>query len=388
MKILIVRTFPSIINPNQYNVQEIGLAKALTKAGHTCGIVLYYGKNKDTIEKIQVHCGKENREILVYLLHGYNILKNGFFPSLKKIVKEYDIIQVHEYDQITSWFYYTWSKKPVVVYHGPYYHSFNKGYNLKCKIFDHIFLKLRHNPRTVCLTKSHLAEQFLLDKGFHNVMTVGVGVDADNFLRKDKELEPSIDVPNGVFNLLYVGKIEERRNSFFLLEVMEEICKRQDGINCIIIGNGETEYTAQFLEKAQKLIDDGRLQYYVAASQKQLADVYKNVQLMLFPSRYEIFGMVLVEAVYFGLPVISTPNGGSDMLIRNEENGWILPDKSVYEWSSLIEKLYLNKELYDKVCTRLKNEDKTNIFWDSLADNFIHAYQKACIKSGLSKRKL
>ena len=62
-----------------------------------------------------------------------------------EIVKKYDVIQVHEYDQITSWWYYAYGKKPVVVYHGPYYHDFNKKYNLKCKIFDNTFLKLRHN---------------------------------------------------------------------------------------------------------------------------------------------------------------------------------------------------------------------------------------------------
>lgn len=377
MKILIVRTFPSIINPNQYNVQEIGLAKALTRAGHTCGIILYYGKNKDTIEKIYVPCGRENRVITVYRLRGYNILKNGFFPSLKKIVKEYDVIQVHEYDQITSWFYYAWSKKPVVIYHGPYYHSFNKGYNLKCKIFDNTFLKMRHNPRVVCLTKSHLAEKFLRDKGFNNVDAVGVGVDTDNFLRKDGGTEPDIDVSKGFFNLLYVGKIEERRNSFFLLEMMEDICQRHEGINCIIIGNGEPQYTSQFLEKAQKLIDAGRLQYYAEATQKQLAQVYKNVQLMLFPSHYEIFGMVLVEAVYFGLPVISTPNGGADMLIRNEKNGWILPDEDVNEWSRLIEKIYLDSGLYNRICEELKKDENTSIYWDGLVEKFVEGYNKA-----------
>lgn len=377
MKILIVRPFPSIINPNQYNVQEIGLAKALTRAGHTCGIVLYYGKNKDTIEKIQVPYNDENREITVYRLRGYNLFKNGFFSSLRRIIKEYDVVQVHEYDQITSWIYYAWSKKPVVIYHGPYYHSFNKGYNLKCRIFDNLFLKIRHNPRTVCLTKSHMAEKFLESRGFKDVTAVGVGVDTDNFVRETDVQERDIEIPKEAFNLLYVGKIEERRNSFFLLEIMEEICRNQKNINCIIIGDGEKEYTKRFLEKAQKLIDMGRLQYYPEASQKQLAHVYENVQLMLFPSHYEIFGMVLVEAAYFGLPVISTPNGGADMLIQNEKNGWILADENVNEWSRLIEKVYLNRDLYSRVCEELEKRENIDIYWDELVEKFVEGYNRA-----------
>ncbi len=52
MKILIIRTFPNIIDPATYNIQEIGLAKALVRKGHECGIVLYYGKNKDKVRLV------------------------------------------------------------------------------------------------------------------------------------------------------------------------------------------------------------------------------------------------------------------------------------------------------------------------------------------------
>ena len=357
MKILIVRTFPNIINPDQYNVQEIGLAKALTKAGHTCGIVLYYGKYQDTTETIKVSCANGEREITVYRLHGYNILKNGFFPSLKKIAKEYDVIQVHEYDQITSWFYYAWSKQPVVIYHGPYYHSFNKGYNLKCKIFDCTFLKLRHNKKTVCLTKSHAAEQFLRERGFQNVAAVGVGLDPDNFNCEDHAEEQEIHIPKDKFNLLYVGKIEERRNPYFLLEVMEKICSHQKNINCIIIGNGEEEYTKAFLQKAEPLTASGKLQYYPMAQQSQLREIYQKVQLMLFPTHYDIYGMVLLDALYFGLPVVSSPNGGADMLLCDNKNGWILQAGNVDEWCQLIEEIYTDKEI-----KKLNNINEWNEF--------------------------
>ena len=382
MKILIVRTFPNIINPNQYNVQEIGLAKALTRAGYTCGIVLYYGKNQDTIETIKVSCGEEEREIIIYRLHGYNILKNGIFPSLQKIAKEYDVIQVHEYDQITSWFYYAWYKRPVVIYHGPYYHPFNKGYNLKCRFFDHTFLKLRHNKDTVCLAKSHAAEHFLRERGFKNVTAVGVGLDTDNFECQNKTDEQHIPVPDDKFNLLYVGKIEERRNPYFLLEVMEKTCSRQKDINCIIIGNGDAVYTKGFLGKAQPLIENGRLQYYPSASQSQLRDVYKKVQLMLFPTHYDIYGMVLLEALYFGLPVISTPNGGADMLLHHEENGWVLKNMNADEWCRQIEEIYTNNAQYKNVCKALKDADCLALYWDGLVDVFVQGYNKAYAKQG------
>ena len=43
-------------------------------------------------------------------------------------MKEYDILQVHEYDQIFSWMLYSRLKLPTVIYHGPYFHEYARGY--------------------------------------------------------------------------------------------------------------------------------------------------------------------------------------------------------------------------------------------------------------------
>ena len=51
MKILIVRTFPDVLKIDSYNVQEIGLARALTMRGHQCDIVLYNGENEDRTQR-------------------------------------------------------------------------------------------------------------------------------------------------------------------------------------------------------------------------------------------------------------------------------------------------------------------------------------------------
>lgn len=372
MKILIVRTFPNIINPNQYNVQEIGLAKALTRKGHECGIVLYHGKNKDSIEKLEVPCDNEKKIITIYKLHGCNFLKNGIFPTLHKIVKQYDVIQVHEYDQITSWLYYAWSRKPVVIYHGPYYHEFNKGYNLKCKVFDHTFLKIKHGRKVPCLAKSHAAAEFLHEKGFQNVSAVGVGLDIENFTKQLGKEDVNIPVPEDKFNLLYVGKIEERRNAYFLLKTMQGLCERHSDINCIIVGNGEKEYTEAVLKKARSLIEEGRLQYYSRASQGQLAELYQKAQLMVFPTHYDIFGMVLLEALYFGLPVVSSPNGGADMAIRDGVNGKIIENFEKADWMDAVEENY--RLWKDKALTSTAG---IAMSWDDIADNFIAEYKKA-----------
>lgn len=377
MKILIVRTFPNFLDATKYNIQEIGLAKALVKAGHEVGIVLYNGKNKDTIKKISVPCENEIREIIVYYLHGWNFFKNGIFPSLKKVVDEYEVIQVHEYDQITSWLYYAWSKKRVVIYHGPYYDKFNKGYNFKCKVFDNIFLRLKHNKNTPCLTKSHAAADFLKAKGFLNVTAVGVGLDADNFSAAVIKEDEKIEVEEDKFTIIYVGKIEERRNSLFLADVMREITSRYEDVRCIVIGNGEKAYTEAFMTKVEPLIKADKVRYFSSATQVQLADLYQKASLMLFPSNYEIFGMVLAEAVYFGLPVVSTLNGGSDMLIKNNAQGHIVSTFEMEDWIKGIELFYYREK--ESICAM--PVEKKELLWDGICEKMIEIYRESSKKT-------
>ena len=378
MKILIVRTFPNIIDPNQYNMQEIGLAKALTGSGHACGIVLYYGKNQDTEETIPVECSDGIHNITVYRLHAFGILKNGFFPSLRRIAGQYDVIQVHEYDQITSWWYYSFSKKPVVIYHGPYYHPFNKGYNLKCSIFDHTFLKIGQHKDVVCLTKSNAAAEFLNKKGFRNTTAVGVGLDTSVFDEKDDADTPEkITIDSSRFNLIYVGKIEERRNVFFLLDILDKLLQMRKDVRLYVIGNGEHDYIQHFLERAEPFCEAGFLEYIPSASQTELAKIYQKVNLMVFPTNYDIFGMVLLEALYFGLPVISSKNGGADMLIENGINGLIETSFDALKWAEKISELISDSKQYENIKNNLSAKDQVKLDWNNIAEQFITGYQKA-----------
>ena len=62
--------------------------------------------------------------------------------------------------------------------------------------------------------------------------------------------------------------------------------------------------------------------------QKYLSDVYNLADFFLLPTKYEIFGMVLLEAMYYKTVVLTTDNGGSSTLIDNGRNGYILQDEN------------------------------------------------------------
>lgn len=378
MKVLIVRTFPDILNLDTYNVQEIGLAKALVCKGVECGVVFYNGYNRDKTEIFQFEREGNKYSFLVYWLKGFGFLKNGFMFSVYRIMKDYDVIQVHEYDQIFSWMLYTKMKKPVIIYHGPYYHEYAKGYNLKCKVFDILFLRWRKYDKVVALSKSELAREFLIDKGFRYVHTVGVGVDQDKFIiTHDEKINCLLDKDDNRIRLLYVGKIEERRNVYFLIELFESIQESYNNLDLVIVGDGEKEYTENFQERIRKWIEVGRIKYFCKASQKELSIIYQNSDIFVFTSNYEIFGMVLLEALYFGLPVISSTNGGASVLIREGENGFMLEGFRVYEWKQKIMYMLEDKKRFLEMKRAAQSFIENYFLWDKLAVKFIEGYTEA-----------
>lgn len=375
MKVLIVRTFPDILNLNTYNVQEIGLAKALASRGITCGVVLYAGKSEERKELYRFEKDGKEFSFFVYHLKGFSVFKNGFMPAVYRLMREYDVLQVHEYDQIFSWMLYSRLKLPTIIYHGPYYHTYARGYNLKCRVFDMLFMRNRKYKHVIALTKSELAADFLRNKGFSQVRAVGVGVDSEQFsVKEGEEVACRLQEDESCFRLLYVGKIEERRNVYFLIELFELLQKKRENIRLVIVGDGEEQYRKAFLDRIRPWTENGKIIYYQKATQKELALIYQRSDMFVFTSNYEIFGMVLLESMYFGLPVISSMNGGASVLINSGKNGYVMDSFNADLWAEKILAVAEDEELRHVMGREAKQTIEKHFLWDRLADQFIRAY--------------
>lgn len=70
MKVLLVRPFPDILNLNTYNVQEIGLAKALAAKGIICDVVLFNAGDKNRVEEYEF---EKNGEKFIFEYIGYGV---------------------------------------------------------------------------------------------------------------------------------------------------------------------------------------------------------------------------------------------------------------------------------------------------------------------------
>lgn len=362
--ILLVRSGPYQVDPKSYNLQELGLAAAFKKYGIKCDVA-YFHKNKNFDQIIK----NNDVEIKVLWRKGIRILRSGIYPSLLKdeFLKEYDAVICSEYSQIMSILFT--KKIKTYVYNGPYYNLFKIP--ITEPIYDRIFSNFLNSKVEKVFCKTNRSEKFLNKKGILNTVVTGVGLDTSNFNVSYDLSNEMHDVLKGMSNhrnLLYIGSISKRKNVELIIKIFNEITKyrQYDDVQLIIVGKGSNKYV-NYCKSLTTKNSKHRILWLDHVDNSQVKYLYEKASIFLLPSIKEIFGMVLLEAMYFGMPVVSSNNAGADTLINNEKNGCIIDTFDQEKWVAKIMQLLNNEKIRDHIGNEAHKTIMNNFMWDNVA---------------------
>lgn len=372
MRILIIRTFANEVNLDSYNLQEIGLAKALAKKGHVCDVV-YYTKGEERTQVVSLG----DCEIRIFWRNGIKLFSNAIYRNIVDIAGDYDVIQVAEYDQLQSWKLYK-DKSNVVLFHGPYEapHGGFKGAikGVLSKLFDRTLSNFIDKEHVKVISKSPLATEFLKTRGFQDIHTFGVGLDTSVY-RENSKYERITN--NNKYNLLSIGRLCPDKNTLFLLDVVEELLRLDCDINLYLVGKGTGSYAEEVARRIQLEPLSSHVTYLESVPQAELPSLYLSSDLFILPSRYEIFGMVLLEAGYFGCPIVSTLNGGSSQLLLGGDCINIVESCESTVWAQRIAELLEMPAVRSRQAEMLSAQIAHHYTWESLADSYLGVYSLA-----------
>jgi len=152
--------------------------------------------------------------------------------------------------------------------------------------------------------------------GFKDVEVVPHGIDTKTFSKYDKaSVRADWGIPQDVFTGLYVGRWDDTKGS----SITAEVIKRSPGLMWVlIVGTGSDR---DMLPKG----DNVRVIEQV--DHERMGKIYSAADFMLFPSRYEAFGYVIIEAMACELPVITSNVGIAQTIYKMEPFcGLLLPD--------------------------------------------------------------
>jgi glycosyltransferase involved in cell wall biosynthesis len=166
-------------------------------------------------------------------------------------------------------------------------------------------------------TVSNLAYQTYLDAGVsaEKLHIVMLGADLNLFTPK---LDIFRDVKDG-FTFLFVGAIILRKGIDLLLEAFDRVSSSCSDI-CLRIVGGSGD-AAHLINRYRS----NNTQLVGPRTQKQLVTEYQKADCLILPSRHDSFGMVVAESLACGTPVIVSDMVGAKDIIKDGENGWIVP---------------------------------------------------------------
>ena len=379
-KVLFVRTPCGDLNPNTYNNQQIGMGKAFCRMGYDFDFITFKKHNQKEWTFFEFN-GCKARWIEK---PRKRVFRWGINKSIvdREFLSQYDFVLSQEYYQIMT-YYLSKESDNIVMYSGPYTNLFYSS--IGSKLYDWFFTKRINTNIKHKLTKSVLAQRFLEKKGYDNVTTIGVGLDFERFENEKEmapETKPIVDFMKEHKCILYVGSLWSVKNYPFLLEVFQKVRERDPEIKMVTIGRSIASPLAKLLGKSnesyakeveakypKEVMDN--IYHVEKIPNPQLKYVYPQAKAFLLPSHFEIFGMVLLEAMYFGVPVVTRLNGGSSSMIEGRDSGIIVDEYNADKWADAIFK-YLNDPGYAKTVSenaqRIVREEFT---WDAIVKKMI-----------------
>lgn len=164
-------------------------------------------------------------------------------------------------------------------------------------------------------------------------------------------------------NLLYIGTIEHRKGIHLLIEALKEI-KEDYHLNLIGEFNSQDPYYLMLKSKVKELRLEGRVNFCGRVSDEEMNEQLKKSSIFVFPSLHEGYGMVIIEAMSYGLPVIAFNNSAIPFVIKDKHNGLLVENENINELTEKIRQILIDKELHknlsDNALSTFKNTRKYN----------------------------
>lgn len=155
---------------------------------------------------------------------------------------------------------------------------------------------------------------------------IPTGIELDAFARGDGarfRREHGIDPLRPV--LVYVGRVAHEKNIGFLLEVTAQVRRDRPDVLLLIAGEGPAEEPLRRQAAALGIEHNVRFVGYLDRN-GPLQDCYRAGDLFMFASRTETQGLVLIEAMALGVPVVSTAVLGTRDVLRDGEGAAVVPE--------------------------------------------------------------
>jgi len=380
--------YPNLVNTPDYikkyahggtEIAAYNLAVNMAKRGNTVDVFTTSIDSKSSVEvypNLKVH------------RHGTSLKIASANPSIRLIYNplnyDMDIVHAHSpipYSDLPALLYAKRKKLPFILTYqfdgvetgGSF--ARNAGVSLYNKLFIHKVLDSAEV--IIATTKSYAQESPFLRGYLDKIVVVPNGINIEEVttpLTKEKSRE-ILDLPQDSELILFFGSLVEYKGPDILLKAFKLVKDVVPTAKLIFAGRGHMDVQLKEAAKQMKISDDVIFTGFVEDTEKPL--YYKAADIFCLPSTTlaESFGIVNLEAMAAGIPIVSSNLGGIPDIVKNGENGLLA---NPYDFEMVAEKLI--KLLKDDALrvemgqNGLKKVD--NYTWDEVAAKTENIYKE------------
>ncbi len=313
MKILITSTH---IPPFCGGAEQIAWESAVcfTKKGHEVTILTLGNKNDEIREGINIKYLSKKPFLTIY----YSLFTKNLKTKINS--EEFDIIQHH---MLLPWGFILRNEKTkkVITCHG-------EDIILK-EVIRKLFTKkaLMKTDKIICISK--YMQNVLKENYGLGSRLIYNGINLDLFKKNiNKKKETNL--------VLYVGRLILRKG----IKELSEVAKELKDVNFEIIGTGP-------LNKYFVELSNVNIKGFI--DKKDIVKEYNRATIAVFPSHFEPFGLVALEAMACGCPIIVTKKTGFQEFVKNNQEGVLINPKNIKQLKTNITRLLSDKNKQDKL---------------------------------------
>ncbi len=347
------------------------LSKRLADIGHEVTIittdVLYDSEIKRTIPNINIipfHCIA-------------NVAGFLYTPSMNKWLRahihEYDVIHVHGYRSYQTNIISAYAKKVGIPYviqpHGSFPRIVEKQ-TLK-RLYDKVwgYTALENAEKIIAVVESE--RDSLVSEGFttSKISVIYNGLNTEGFSLTSLSGE-NIDLERPL--VIYVGRLHPIKGVDFLIKAFSYLLQSIPSVRLRIVGTGDEKY----VHYLQNLVGELEIEQNVifVGHSDELIQEYSSADLLIYPSVYEIFGLVPFEALLCGTPVIVSDDCGCGKIIGEQKCGTLVKYGDISNLSTLIESALRNYSSCLEQVKRGQQYIHDELAWNKVVWKFVSVY--------------
>ncbi|MBO8141713.1 MAG: glycosyltransferase family 4 protein [Firmicutes bacterium] len=189
---------------------------------------------------------------------------------------------------------------------------------------------------------------------------------------KDEAFRARFAAPHEAI-VFFLGRLVHEKGVQVLLEAAPAILARHPETRFVIAGEGPAKDGLE--ARARQLGVDSRVVFYGYAGDRERDSFLRIAQVAAFPSLYEPFGIVALEAMAAGTPVVATATGGFQEIVRHGQNGLLAVPGSAQSLADNIVALLVAPGFAEKLRRQALADAREKYGWPTVAARTVEVYE-------------